>query len=105
QSSYIFRCRPTDEIRIHQQNYDGQAFVEELGKTKTYTWKLKSIPALRSEPYSPPRYLQATRIRIVPENFQYFRKTGQFKNWQEFGKWNYDQLLADKRRLPETTIR
>lgn len=105
QSSYIFRCRPTDEIRIHQQNYDGEALVEELGKTKTYTWELKSIPALRSEPYSPPRDLQATRIRIVPENFQYFRKTGHFKNWQEFGKWNFEHLLADKRRLPETTIR
>lgn len=103
-SSYVFICRPTDKIRIHQQNYAKEALVEEDAKTKTYTWELKDIPARRSEPYSPPRDLQTARVRIVPESFQYFKKTGHFKNWQELGKWNYDYLLADKRELPEKTV-
>ncbi len=104
-SSYVFTCRPTERIRIHQQNYEAEAVVQEDAKTKTYTWELKDIPARQSEPYSPPRDLHATRVRIVPENFQYFKKTGHFKDWQEFGKWNYDYLLADKRVLPEATVR
>ncbi|MBD1421458.1 DUF3857 domain-containing protein [Sphingobacterium chuzhouense] len=104
QSSYVFTCRPTDKIRIHQNNYVAEVAVVEDAKTKIYTWELKDIPARRSEPYSPPRNLQAARVRIVPEAFQYFKKTGYFKDWQEFGKWNYDYLLSDKRTLPETTV-
>src|SRR5690606_40015575 len=42
---------------------------------------------------------------VLFRSCQYVRKTGHFKNWQEFGKWNFQHLLADKRRLPETTIR
>ncbi|MCC2600690.1 DUF3857 domain-containing protein [Sphingobacterium sp. FBM7-1] len=104
-SSYVFTCRPTDKIRIHQQNYEAKAVVEEVGKTKTYTWEVTDIAASRSEPYSAPRDLRAARVRIVPENIQYFKKTGHFKNWDEFGKWTYDNLLADKREVPEETIR
>ncbi len=104
-SSYVFTCRQTDKIRIQQQNYEAEARVEEDAKIKTYTWELRDIPARRSEPYSPPHDLQAARVRIVPESFQYFKKTGHFKDWQEFGKWNYDRLLADKRELPEATVR
>ncbi|PRD54645.1 DUF3857 domain-containing protein [Sphingobacterium gobiense] len=105
QSSYVFTCRPTDKIRIHQQTYKGDAIVEETAKSRIYRWELKDIKARRSEPYSPPRHHYATHVRIVPENFQYFKKTGHFKDWQELGKWNYDYLLADKRALPEATVR
>lgn len=103
-SSYTFTCRATDKIRIYQQHYEAEALVEEDAKTKTYRWELKDIPARRSEPYSPPLDLHATRVRIVPESFQYFKKTGHFKDWQEYGKWTYDYLLADKRELPEATV-
>jgi len=104
QSSYSFTCGQADEIRIYQQNYEGEPAMEENAKTKTYRWTLKNIPARRSEPYSAPRDFQATRVRIVPEHFQYFKKRGHFTNWQEFGKWKYDDLLADKRQLPQTTV-
>src|SRR5690606_25460421 len=47
QSSYSFTCGQADEIRIYQQNYEGEPAMEENAKTKTYRWTLKNIPARR----------------------------------------------------------
>lgn len=104
-STYTFSCAPTEKIRIQQKNINTTPTIAETPKTKTYTWTIKDRPARRSEPYSPPRHEHAVLVRIVPENFQYFKRSGSFSNWEEFGKWKYDNLLADKRQLPATTVK
>lgn len=104
QSSYSFTCSPAEKIRIQQENHPDSPQIEENTKFKTYTWRAQDIEAQRYEPYSPPRHLAAILVRIVPENFQYYKKKGSFTNWNELGKWVYDDLLADKRKLPASTV-
>lgn len=104
QSTYRITIPQNEEIRIHQTNYQGEPILVEEGKTKSYSWALYGVPAKRSEPFSPPRDQDATLVRIVPENFQYYKKKGSFKNWNEYGEWMYNQLLADKKVLPTHTI-
>lgn len=103
-SAYRMTIPQGEEIRIHQANYAGEPNVVQDGKTKTYSWTLEAVAAKRSEPFSPPRDREATFVRIVPENFQYYKKKGSFSNWHEYGKWIHDQLLADKKTLPASTV-
>ncbi len=103
QSTYSITVPRSEEIRIHEVNYHGQPVLTDDGKTKTYGWTLSGVAARRSEPFSPPRDLEATIVRVVPENFQYYRKKGSFSDWHGYGKWMYEELLADKRNLPTAT--
>ncbi len=103
-SSFSFTAAATEALRIHETHFNGQSEVIASNRTKTYTWSVSDISAKRSEPFSPPRLLNATTVRIVPEKFQYFKKVGQFTDWEGYGKWMYDELLADKRDLPASTI-
>lgn len=104
ESTYTFQCSPDERIRIDERNYPTKHLIETTDKLTTYTWRIENIKASRSEPYSPPRHLNAVQVRLVPQVFQYYKQKGQFSNWQECGKWMYDVLLSDKRDLPAATI-
>lgn len=103
-STYSVTLPKTEEIRIHEMNYQGKYNLKEDSKTKSYTWTLIDVAAKRSEAFSPPRNQRATFVRIVPQHFQYYRKKGSFTDWYEYGKWMYEELLADKKILPPATV-
>lgn len=103
-SSYTITAPRAQHLRIHEKNYQGNRTETDDGKTTRFTWTLPATPAKRSEPLSPPRDSEATFVRVVPESFQYYKKKGRFSNWQEYGKWMYDELLADKKDLPASAI-
>jgi hypothetical protein len=41
---------------------------------------------------------------IAPEKFAYQNYTGLFDNWQQFGKWEYNNFIVNNEQLPEQTI-
>lgn len=103
-SSYTITVPSAQHLRIHEKNYGGDRTETEDAKTKSYTWALSDRAAQRSEPLSPPRDNEATVVRVVPESFQYYKKKGRIANWQDYGKWMYDELLADKKDLPASAL-
>ncbi len=103
-STYTFQCGPDEHIRIDERNYAGKPIIETTDKLKSYVWHIENVIASRSEPYSPPRHLNCVQVRLVPQRFQYYRRTGQFSDWNECGKWIYDVLLSNKRSLPAATV-
>jgi len=103
-SKYTFICKPEDEIRIKEFNYEGKPFVSRDEKQKTYTWTAKNLQASKYEAYSPDPDTYLTYVKIAPLNFVYYKSKGSYKNWEELGKWIYNDLLKDRGKLPESTI-
>ncbi|MGQ7855690.1 DUF3857 domain-containing transglutaminase family protein [Pedobacter sp. WC2501] len=103
-STYIFICKPTDQVRIKTNNYSGTPDVLTDEKQKKTIWKVNNIMAVRTEPYSPAHETYATNIQITPQAFYYYNHKGSYTDWKELGTWIYDNLLAERKALPTATI-
>lgn len=71
----------------------------ESGNTLTYS--AQNIPALQDEVLSPVLRDLTPRVYFTPQEFQLAGVKGSFENWEEFGKWYYQNLLYDKQDLSE----
>lgn len=103
-ASYTFICKPEDQIRIKTQNYKEKPVEAIDEKQKKLTWSASNIPAIRTEPYSPDPETYQTSIKIAPQQFTYYNYKGTYTNWNELGKWVYDDLLKNRGTLPPATI-
>jgi len=103
-SSYTFISKPTDEVRIKTLNYSGSPEIVTDEKQKKMTWKIDNIVAVKPEPYSPDPETYRTSVQIAPKNFYYYNHKGNYQNWEELGKWIYDDLLKQRNTLPPATI-
>lgn len=103
-SKYVLVSKATDEFRVKSQNIATQP-EEQINKDqKTTTWQVNNLLAARPEPYSPFRETYQTEVKIAPKTFSYYNIKGSYSNWQELGKWQYDNLLKGRTVLPEATI-
>jgi hypothetical protein len=103
-SSYTFICKPTDEVRIKTVNYAMEPEVSTDEKQKKMVWKTSNILAVKSEPFSPNPKTYRTSIQIAPKQFTYSNHKGSYQNWEELGKWVYDDLIKQRNTLPPATI-
>ncbi|QPH40776.1 DUF3857 domain-containing protein [Pedobacter endophyticus] len=103
-SSYTFIAKPSDEVRIKAVNYAGEPETVVDEKQKTTTWRVSNLPAVKTEPYSPDPETYFTNIQIAPQQFNYYNHKGNYANWQELGKWIYDDLLKERSTLTPATV-
>lgn len=100
---YNFICKPNDQFKIDAKNVP--SFEESSNEnTKRLTWTLNNVSANKTELYSPNLYDYYPSVKIAPEKFYYYGKSGTYANWQELGKWVYDDLVKDRQELPVTTV-
>ena len=102
-STYTFICKPTDTVNIKTQNI---AKAEEKldDKQKVLIWQANNLVGEKDEPYSPLADTYQTYVKIAPQQFSYYNYKGSYANWQELGKWYYDNLLKNRDELPIQTI-
>ncbi len=103
-STYSFICKPSDLFRIKVQNYDGKVDETANEKQKIMTWKVTDLPAIKGEPYSPNKEKYLTQIKIAPQQFSYFNYKGNYTNWEELGKWTYNNLLKGRDVISAGTV-
>lgn len=103
-SSYVLISKVSDEFRVKSQNIGMQPEEQLVKDQKTTTWKVSNLLASKPEPYSPFRETYQTAVKIAPKNFSYYNVKGDYTNWQELGKWQYDNLLKGRNILPEATV-
>ena len=103
-SSYTFICKPTDQLRIKAQHISNKAEEQVNEKQKALTWSVNNLTSQKSEPYNPDKESYQPSIKIAPEQFTYYNYKGTYTNWQELGKWYYDNLLKGRDVLPISTI-
>lgn len=102
-STYTFICKPTDTVNIKTQNI---AKAEEKldDKQKVLIWQANNLVGAKDEPYSPLADTYQTYVKIAPQQFSYYNYKGSYSNWQELGKWYYDNLLKNRDELPVQTV-
>jgi len=103
-NSYVFICKPEDQIRIKEYNFKGTRSQEKLKDQVIYKWSVDNLSALRREPYSPDPERYLTSVKIAPEKFVYYRTKGQYKDWTELGMWVYNDLVKPKQVLSPQII-
>jgi transglutaminase-like putative cysteine protease len=103
-SSYTFVCKPEDQIRIQEKNYPGKGTVTDQEKSKVYHWEIHDLPAFKREPFAPLPDEYRTYIKIAPAQFSYYKSQGSFINWNELGKWMFNDLIKSRQQLSPTVI-
>lgn len=104
-SSFTFTCKPDFNIRYKEINTPAKVQVStNAAGLKTYTWQANNLKAVKHEPFSPYPGNYLTSVKIAPEKFMYYGYSGQFTNWKELGKWEYDKLIANRQELPAATV-
>lgn len=98
-SRYRFISRIDYPTRINENNLTTPKKETIEGELKIYEWTAQNLEALKSEPYSPPAEDFLTIVEIAPVKFMYEGISGEFSNWQEYGKWMYDNLLKGRDEL------
>lgn len=96
QSQFQFTCNANDTIRI-KENHMQQPGTEKIEKDKkTYIWTAQNVPARKDEPLSPPIDPFNISVRVSPVHFSYYKKNGTYHDWNELGKWVFNNLIQDR---------
>lgn len=88
-------------FRYQTLNLDCEPAVEADGKDQVYTWRMESLPAVRSEPYGPNPGFVLPRIITAPDQFRIDDYRGGMTSWEAFGQF-MNELYAGRDLLPET---
>jgi len=103
-SSYTFKYNPTDKIKIKAFNYSGAPEEKQFDKLKGLIWSVKNLPAFKQEPYAPAADRYRTYVKIAAEQFSFYRSKGQATNWNDLGKWYYNDLVKSRQTLEPVVI-
>lgn len=97
-SSFTFTNSSPYQIRKKEENFD-RWNVEKNETSNSWTYSSQNIPPIKDEVLSP--YLNELMPVVIfaPVEFELEGRRGKFENWQDFGKWYYDNLLQDKQDL------
>ncbi len=103
-SSYTINYNPS-EMSI---NYK-ERLLDEYGVLKTKTngrlhYIAENLPAIRYEEYSPPFIYIVPRVMVAPTSFLYGGMEGTVHNWNEFGSWFYNNLIAGRNNVSARTL-
>ncbi|WP_037373705.1 DUF3857 domain-containing protein [Salinimicrobium xinjiangense] len=91
------------EYRLQERNLENLELEKEQS-LNALTYTLSNFPAYRSEPLSPLLEEFSPQLQVALNEFSLVGVKGSGATWKDFGKWQYDNLLAGRDRLPATTI-
>ncbi len=104
-SAYSFTCPVGYNLRYKEFNIPSKMAMSASkdGRLKIYKWQVEHIKALKNEPFTPIKNTAEIKLMLAPEKFVYETFSGSFTNWQQFGKWMYDDLIKDREAVPTET--
>jgi hypothetical protein len=85
-----FQISYPDSMKIRYREFhlpSGCRTEKHEGKLYSIEWKLDSLKARRSEPYSPELDLETPHVIIAPTKFIYEGYVGSMNTWKDYGKW------------------
>lgn len=101
-STYNFRNLSKITVRLEETNLEENA--QKISSAEGFTYSLANVPAYKREYLSPGLEKFVPQLRVALNEFSLVGVPGKAANWMEFGKWQYDYLLAGKNKLPENTL-
>ena len=77
--------------------------VEKVNINGGFSYRLKNLPSYKREYLSPDLENISPKVLVALSEFSLVGVAGKATNWEEFGKWQYNNLLAGKNLIPEGT--
>ncbi len=102
-SNYTLKYPADITIKFKEKNLESYTIKNESGNN-VFSYSLSNAPAIRFESYSPNFLNFGPYVQFAANKFHLAGVDGQANNWTEFGKWMYQELLANRDLLPESTI-
>ncbi|WP_434036947.1 DUF3857 domain-containing protein [Formosa sp. 4Alg 33] len=87
-------------LALKEEHFNGY----NITKKGDYHFVAEHLKAIKPEAYSPDFYTFAPRLKVAMQTFDMKGVQGINTNWQDFGAWVYESLLADTQELPEGVI-
>ena len=100
-SSYRLVKGEINDCRVFEKNFENF----EIDKIGELDYKVENVKALKKEPYSPSTRETFPILMLSPKTFVYEGKKGGFTNWNELGKWRFDNFLSDRNDLYTTDVK
>ncbi|WP_298365856.1 DUF3857 domain-containing protein [uncultured Lutibacter sp.] len=101
-SVYSLKYPSNINIRKSERNFTNYN-IEVAKETNKISYKLENIAAVELEPYAPPFKNFMPNVKFGVNKFNLEGINGEANNWEEFGKWYYENLLQSTFDLPEVT--
>lgn len=89
-------------IRTNEKNFKGYPILNKSTANEIH-YQLNMQSAIEHEYYAPRRKDFLPVLKIGLNNFSIKGKIGEATNWEEFGKWEYENLIAEKEDLSQET--
>jgi len=102
-SSYSFTYPEDFSIQKLESNFD----THPVGKKESkgfIQYKIANLPALKYESLSPRFTKLIPHVKLATNKFHLAGVNGDADNWQDFGKWMFNKLLASRNNLSSATI-
>ncbi|WP_372935089.1 DUF3857 domain-containing protein [Seonamhaeicola sp.] len=90
-------------IRTKEKNFN-DFNLEKTAQNNTISFKVEGIEAFKPEDFSPAFSVMAPRVLVASNQFSLEGVETEVENWNDFGKWLYDDLIKDTHDLPAETI-
>lgn len=78
--------------------------LEKEEDTGKLTYRAKNIEAIKPESYSPLFINMVPKVMVALNEFSLEGVPSKVENWNDFGKWMYQDLIKNTHDLPESTI-
>ncbi|MDT0685039.1 DUF3857 domain-containing protein [Autumnicola psychrophila] len=102
-SSYRLLNPAKVPFRFEERNFEGFSLSKKVSEYELF-YSVSKIPAYVSEKLAPDLEHFTPKVLIALNDFSLVGVTGHATNWSELGKWQFDNLLRGRDRLPEETI-
>jgi transglutaminase-like putative cysteine protease len=100
-ASYKIINHENVQLDVKEFNIDIEG-IENLSEGNTIYYKANNLKAIKSEYLSPNYNKILPLVMVAPQKFKLVNVDGYAANWNDFGKWNYDNLLTGRNDLPES---
>ncbi len=100
QGEFVVDLPAGQEFFYETLNIDLQPEVKREKERNVYAWKVRNLPAIKSEPRNPPASKVLPMINTAPGEFQTGDYTGSMANWKEYGAYMY-RLFEGRDQLPK----
>lgn len=101
----VFSLENPKQIPLTSRKFNLEKFGAKVEETSSrYHYEIRNLNAIDRE-YLSPHYTEFTPVaKIAPSRFELEGKSGEIKDWRDFGIWQKTRLLAGRDKLPEKTI-
>ncbi|UOB18831.1 DUF3857 domain-containing protein [Abyssalbus ytuae] len=90
-------------LRTKEKNFDGFNITQNNSEGIIYYYA-QNLPAIKREDLSPSFIEFTPTVGVASDKFHLEGVDGTATDWNSFGKWMYNQILAGRRDLPIETV-